>query len=154
MFSLRLSVVALGFFACAVLAQEPAQVALTVVVMDQSGAFIPSARVIATDEATGRQFNGYANAVGQAVVLVDRGAYTLRIQASGFQAWEQKELRIQSDLKKDVTLPIANEFIGPTVVSQIEIPEEHALLVAGVPLVPIELFTVSSRRLRPRVRRF
>jgi Carboxypeptidase regulatory-like domain len=83
--STRIAVVAIALIACTARAQEPEQATLTVLVTDQTGALIPGAYVVASNEATGARFEAKANASGAAVVLLNHGVYVLRVEAKAFE---------------------------------------------------------------------
>src|SRR5207244_310642 len=59
---------------------------ITGIVTDPSGAVVANAKVIATNEATGVEYNGTTNATGSYTFSsVSPGSYTITVRQAGFQ---------------------------------------------------------------------
>jgi len=81
MITVRIALIALALSAGTALAQEQVQTTLTVVVTDTSGARIPGALIVASNQTTGLRFERATDGTGQAIVYLDKGTYELRVQA-------------------------------------------------------------------------
>ncbi|MGA7833497.1 MAG: carboxypeptidase-like regulatory domain-containing protein [Terracidiphilus sp.] len=143
----QIAAIVLALSVCSAYAQEHAKGALAVVVTDPTGARVPNARIRAVEQATGMRFEALADANGEALIHVDQGTYELNVQAAGFQSWKQKEVEVKGEMRKTVTLQIGLPNWGPVVFVESEIPFEHPPLAAQIPLMPIEQFTVTAKRL-------
>jgi hypothetical protein len=65
-------------------------------VLDQSGAVIPSAQVVLTNQDTQVKQSATANAQGYVQILhLPPGRYTVSVSASGFTTWAQKDIDIE-----------------------------------------------------------
>jgi len=92
------------------------------VVVDPSGAVIPSLTVAATNEGTGARFQAVTDADGQyAIRAVPIGAYTLTAEAQGFKRYETHGIRVQVNevARVDITLSVGATSETVTVSSQI-----------------------------------
>jgi hypothetical protein len=157
MTSAHIAALAIALCAFPALTQEHTEGTLTVVVMDQSGAVVPGARISATALETRAHFEATADANGQAVVHLDQGNYELMVQARGFQTWEEKNIEVNAELQRTVTLLVGQVVCGPCVVVDPvipEIPSEHPQRAEEIPLVPVPQFVLSARPLRHRWRWF
>ncbi|NWF85497.1 MAG: TonB-dependent receptor [Bryobacteraceae bacterium] len=69
-------------------------------VADASGAGVPSATIVVTDEATRFSYRTESNAEGHYLIpLLDPGAYTVEVEAAGFKKIRQEGLSIQTGAK-------------------------------------------------------
>ena len=153
----RFAAIALALFTCSVVAQEHPIGSLTVIVMDQTNAFIPGSHITATNETTGAQFASTAGPNGQAVVHLNEGKYALRVQAAGFKNWEEKNVDVNSETLRTITLVIDSLVpCGPCVepepvgFEQYGVSVDRQVLSAEIPLIPIQLFVP---RAKPPLRR-
>lgn len=65
-------------------------------VLDQSGAVIPSAQVVLTNQDTQVKQSATANAQGYVQILhLPPGRYTVSVSASGFTTWAQKDIDVE-----------------------------------------------------------
>lgn len=148
----RIAAFAFALCACMALAQDHAKAALTVVVKDQSGAIIPGAHVVATNQATGLRFESTADtsfdSIGQAVLHLDQGTYELTVTAKGFEQYQEKETAVTAETHRDVTLRVGS--CGPCVVVQDGpvIPLERMQVEVDIPLIPMQQLVLPAKRLR------
>jgi hypothetical protein len=127
-----------------------------VVVTDQTGARKPGAHIAAFGQATGSHFEATADASGHAVIHLDRGNYELRVRVAGFQLWKEKEVEVDTETHKSVTLAIENElpclsFCGD---QPPEIPLERQTVAADIPLMPLQQFFPPAKPFRRRAHWF
>lgn len=124
------------------LAQEFTQSAVAITVNDQAGAVIPGARVTATNRDTGVIHNSDTNSLGEALIQLDFGIYTIRVQARGFKTWEEDGVGVTASISKTVTLPIAQGSCSVQCdwVFPVEIPIERADIADELPLMLLHLF--------------
>jgi len=136
----------------AVLPEPETQVTLTVLVTDQSGAVIPGAHVVASNQATGMRFQAVASATGEAVVPLDPGVYALRVEARAFQIYEEKEVQAKMPMQKAVTLAISPLIECGPCVEGIDPPFalEHQQLQEEIPSIPVGQLVLPARHLHPR----
>jgi Carboxypeptidase regulatory-like domain/TonB dependent receptor len=85
------------------------------VVRDSSGAVVPNATVVVSNDALGIVRNLVTNEAGvfTAPAIVPAGGYRLRVNASGFAAYEANDLQLQvgASLNVNVTLEITRTII-------------------------------------------
>jgi hypothetical protein len=87
-------------------------------VLDKSGSAIPGATVTATSQGTGLARNTQTDNAGHYLIpLLPVGLYTVRVDASGFQSGESKDLRLQVDEARELDFPLA----PATVVTSVEV---------------------------------
>ena len=146
---IRKAVIALALCACSALAQEPSKGKLTVVVTDRSGAVFPGARIAVTMAMTGMPVEATTDASGQAVLHLAQGSYELKVQAKGFESWEESKVEVTSETQRAVVLRVASTGC-PISVQAPEIPLERQALAAEIPLVPMQQFAPTARRPRHR----
>jgi hypothetical protein len=146
----RIAAIALALSACTAFAQERPATTLIVVVTDQSGAVIPGARIVATDQATGSRFDAVADTTGQAIVHLDKGTYELRVQAGGFQLLLEPNVEMHTETHKEVTLRISSWSSGPVVSGGPEIPLEYQPVAAELPLIPMQQLAAPAKPVHPR----
>jgi hypothetical protein len=124
---------------------------LTLVVTDQSGAFIPGARVLAKALGKDASYEVTTDATGKAVVHLDQGSYKLKVQASAFKTWEEKEVEVNAELLLTATLVIAPSC-GPYVTtSPYDVNKilllEHQAPSDAIPLLPLQQFLPPAKPL-------
>ena len=154
----RIAAIVLALTSCTALSQQAAKTSLIVTVKDQAGALIPGAQVTVTNPKSGAQLQTIADkngpSTGQAALTLDPGRYDLRVRASGFKFWEEKDLEMRADTRRTVVLPVSNNPCGVCIDPLSVIPEEHPRLTTDVPLMPIQQFAPNAKRLRSRLRLF
>jgi hypothetical protein len=93
-------------------------------VFDSSGAVIPNATVALKNEATNVSRDTRSNSVGYfSFVSIQPGSYTVTISASGFAAWEQRNIVLTSYESKtlpNIALKVATTTQAVTVVAAAE----------------------------------
>jgi Carboxypeptidase regulatory-like domain len=143
----RAVALALALCACRTEAQNNATVRLTVDVQDQTGAHISGASLTATDTTTGASLRATADATGQAIVHLNPGTYDVTARANGFDAWEQKAMRLDADQEWDFTLRVSS-YEGPIIIEETWGPEpEHQAVSAEIQAEPLEQITLPAKRL-------
>jgi hypothetical protein len=156
MTSVRIVAIALALCACQALAQERAQFALNVVVIDQSGAVISGAQITAIAATTGARFEASTDANGRAALQLDQGTYEMKVHARGFMNWEDGKVGVDAGTQRTVTMlinPLAE--CGPCVVSDSpEIRLEYAPIPPEIPLIPMQQFVPPAKPLRRRAHWF
>jgi Carboxypeptidase regulatory-like domain/TonB dependent receptor len=78
-------------------------------VTDMSGATVPNAKVVVTNQATGVEWNAQTNSAGlYAVPSLQPGAYQITVTAPGFQTLVLKDLRLEvaTSVTKDLQLTV------------------------------------------------
>jgi Carboxypeptidase regulatory-like domain len=152
----RIAAVALALCACAMFAQEPSEATLTVQVKDPSGAVIPRAHVVATDDAKGSRFEATADAAGKALIHLSQGTYDLRVEAAGFKGWIEKELEVKGETRRDVVVVVAVGGCGPCFPIQMVPPIEldNLPVEAEIPSIRMEQLVLPARRCRRRTHWF
>ncbi len=81
----------LGLLCAGFLVGQTERGIVTGTVTDASGAVVPAARVTVTNVATGASFSTETTATGNFTVpSLPPGTYTVRIEAQGFKAYEQR----------------------------------------------------------------
>ena len=151
----RITAIVLALYTCATLGQEHPKSILTVIVQDPSGALVPGAHIAAANNATGARVDATTDAAGQSVVHLDQGSYDLKVYAKGFSSWEERNAAANAETKRTAKLNIGQS--GPISVISSPSPDNllnHQLLVAEIPLLPLELLTAKARPLRHRLRLF
>jgi hypothetical protein len=95
-------------------------------VSDKTGSVIPNAAVRVTSQGTGLVREAKTDDTGHYLVpLVPIGNYTIRVESGGFQAVEQKDIRLQVDEHRDVNFTLAPASVSSTVeVSATEVAVE------------------------------
>src|SRR6201993_2599773 len=95
-------------------------------VSDKTGSVIPSATVRITSQGTGLVREAKTDDTGHYLVpLVPIGNYTIRVESSGFQTTEQKDIRLQVDEHRDVNFTMSPASVTSTVeVSATEVAVE------------------------------
>jgi hypothetical protein len=150
----RIVVLAFAVCACTSFSQDPAKGTLTVEVTDQTGARIPTARITIAGEAAGSLINAMADSNGQATIHLNRGTYVLRVQASGFMTYEEREIEVKAETHRDVTLRIS-QICEPIVVQEgAEIPPDRQQLAGEIPLISMQQFSPTAKPLRRKSRWF
>jgi hypothetical protein len=87
-------------------------------VLDKSGSAISGATVTATSQGTGVARQAKTDDAGHYVIpLLPASIYTLRVEFTGFQAVESKDLRLQVDEARELNFTLAPS----TVTSQVEV---------------------------------
>src|SRR5436853_7706170 len=67
-------------------------------VVDQNGAVIPGAAVLATNQGTGVAANTTTNGVGEYnFVTLQAGTYTIKVAAAGFKTFERQDLTVEAN---------------------------------------------------------
>src|SRR5690349_17091881 len=71
-------------------------------VQDRSGAVVPGASVTATSQGTSAARDTKTDDTGHFLIpLLPTGVYTIRVNATGFQPIEQKDVTLQVDQSKE-----------------------------------------------------
>ncbi len=88
----------------------------TGVVVEQSGAMVPAARVTATNQSTGvSQFTVSSDSGSFRIPSLPEGRYTIAVEAKGFKLWSQKDVQLESNEVKTIyptlVLPTQNEVV-------------------------------------------
>jgi hypothetical protein len=88
----------------------------TGVVVEQSGAVVPGARITATNQSTGvSQFTVSSDSGSFRIPSLPEGRYTIAVEAKGFKAWSQKDVQLESNEVKTIyptlVLPTQNEVV-------------------------------------------
>jgi hypothetical protein len=149
----RIAAIALLLISCTALSQKRAMSSITVTITDQTGAVIPGARVWASKEASSSRLEATANASGLAILNLEPGRYGLRVQARAFKTWGEDYVEVETDLRRTVTLAIADDRPLPCTLPcefEFQIPVEHLQLASEVPLIPMQQLAVPSKRLRSK----
>jgi carboxypeptidase family protein len=77
---------------------------LTGIVNDTSGAVVPGATVIMTDQQSGAERRTVSNAEGYfTIAAVPTGSYTVTVEAQGFQKWQTKDLHFDPGDKRNLS---------------------------------------------------
>jgi len=85
-------------------------------VTDKSGLSIPGATVTATVQATGLARTGKSDDAGHYLIpLLPVGTYTVRVDSSGFQSSESKDLTLQVDEARELNFSLAPASVSTTV---------------------------------------
>jgi uncharacterized membrane protein len=136
----HIAIIVLALSANMAIAQQSEESTLTVVVEDQAGAVIPGAHVTATAQATGTRIYALTDTNGQAIVHLEHGNYELKVQARGFEAWEDKVVELNAVMQRTVNLEFGHLVeCGPCIDTMIpEIPLEHPGLTADLPPISIQ----------------
>ncbi len=80
-------------------------------VVDQNGAVIPGAAVVATNQSTGVATNTTTNGVGEySFVTLQAGSYSIKVTASGFKTFERRDLVVEANniTRTDVKLVVGS----------------------------------------------
>ncbi|MBL8166980.1 MAG: carboxypeptidase regulatory-like domain-containing protein, partial [Acidobacteria bacterium] len=92
-------------------AQQATTATLSGVVVDQSGAVIPKAKIIATQIATGLKREGQTNGEGGYVLSnLPPGEYEIVVEASGFKKFRLSNLSLQvgQHFSRDIVLAVGD----------------------------------------------
>ncbi len=90
-------------------------------VLDKSGAGIPGAAVAATAQGTGLVRDGKTDNAGHFLIpLLPVGTYTVRVDATGFQSAETRDLRLQIDEARELDFSL----VPATVVTSVAVTGE------------------------------
>jgi hypothetical protein len=85
-------------------------------VLDKSGSGVPGATVTVTSQETGLTRDGKTDTAGHYLIpLLPVGAYTLRVDAAGFQSAVSKDLRLQIDEARELDYSLAPATVNTTV---------------------------------------
>jgi hypothetical protein len=87
-------------------------------VLDKSGSGVPGATVIATSQGTGLARNGKTDNAGHYLIPllpVGTWAYTVRVDAAGFQSAESKDLHLQIDEVRELDFSLVPASVSTTV---------------------------------------
>jgi hypothetical protein len=99
-------------------------------VLDKSGSSIPGATVIATSQGTGLPREVKTDSSGHYLIpLLPVGTYTLRVDATGFQSAESKDLKLQVDEARELDFTI----MPATVVTTVAVSGEAVAVETGSP---------------------
>jgi len=108
---------------------------ITGIVMDQSEAILPNAKVTAFNQATGLTRETFTNTLGEyRVPLLPVGVYTLRVEVSGFKAQISKgiKLEIQQTARVDFQLQLGDVQEVITVDTQTPLLETETTVTGTV----------------------
>jgi len=87
-------------------------------VLDKSGSGVPGATVTATSQTTGLARDGKTDNAGHYLIpLLPVGTYTLRVDATGFQSAESKDMRLQVDEARELDFSL----VPATVVTSVAV---------------------------------
>jgi len=102
-------------------------------VSDKTGSVIAGAKVTVTSQATGIARASTTDPSGHYLVpLLPVATYTLRVESSGFQSVEQKDVRLQVDESREVNFTLAPASVTESVeVSAAEVAVETANATLG-----------------------
>ena len=85
-------------------------------IVDKSGSAVPGASVTVTSQSTGQARNTKADAAGHYdVPLLAVGLYNVRVDASGFQSTETKDLQLQVDEARELDFTLTPATVVTTV---------------------------------------
>src|SRR5437763_14186233 len=87
-------------------------------VVDQKGAVIPGAAVLATNQGTGVAASTTTNGVGEySFVTLQAGTYTIKVAAAGFKTFERRDLLVEANniTRTDVDLEVGSKEEAVTV---------------------------------------
>jgi carboxypeptidase family protein len=85
-------------------------------VLDKSGAGVPGATVVATSQGTGMARDTKTDTAGHYVIpLLPVGTYTVRVDATGFQSAESRDLHLQVDEARELEFSIVPATVVTTV---------------------------------------
>ncbi len=85
-------------------------------ITDKSGSVVPGATVVATSQGTGQTRSGKTDNAGHYLIpLLAVGSYTVRVDASGFQSAESKDLRLQIDEARELDFSLVPATLVTTV---------------------------------------
>ncbi len=95
-------------------------------ISDKTGSVIPGAAVRVTSQGTSAERQSKADENGNYLIpLLPVGNYTLRVESQGFQAVEQKDVRLQVDEHRELNFTLAPASVTSTVeVSATEVAVE------------------------------
>ena len=105
---LRKALILLGACTLTFLLMTPCAIAqfssgFTGIVVDPTGAAVPGAKIIATDEATDVKNTTTSNETGNfRFTSLPGGTYTIDVEATGFKAWTQSGIKLESNQVKTV----------------------------------------------------
>src|SRR5262245_39026511 len=98
------------------LAYGQATGSLSGTVSDKTGSVIATAKVVVTSQGTGVSRDSTTDGTGHYLVpLLPVAVYTIRVQASVFQAAEQKDVKLQVDEHREVNFTLAPASVTATV---------------------------------------
>lgn len=85
-------------------------------VLDKSGSAIPGASITATSQGTGLTREGKTDNAGHYLIpLLSVGTYTVRVDATGFQSAESRDLRLQVDEARELDFSLVPATVVTTV---------------------------------------
>jgi hypothetical protein len=131
-------------------AQTESKSAVTIRVMDATGAVIPGAAIHAANVDTGAVQSISTGPTGSASLSPPSGTYTASISARGFETFVGHfTVPVETGGPFEVMLRVGSS--GPMVDVELPMPEEHSDLIASIPLIPLETLTaLPAKRLRHR----
>jgi hypothetical protein len=101
----------LALITCSIVSAQSERGTITGAVRDASGAAIPAAKVVITNDATGVRLDTETNATGEFTVpSVQPGVYTVRVDKTGFRPAEEKGLTVDAatTVRADATLQVGS----------------------------------------------
>jgi hypothetical protein len=99
------------------------------IVMDPTGAVIPNATVVLTNEATRVNFTAETNGRGYfSFPTLQPATYSLRVSAQGFKAWEQRGIQLHTGESRSV----------PNIVLEVGAAAQTVTVSANTALAPID----------------
>jgi len=90
-------------------------------VVDQNGAVVPGAAVLATNQGTGVAAKATTNGVGEYnFVTLQAGTYTIKVAAAGFKTFERRDLVVEANniMRTDVKLEVGSMEQSVTVTGE------------------------------------
>src|ERR1700722_3350871 len=108
-------VFSLAFLVCPVLYGQ-ANGSFSGTVSDKAQAVVPGATVKATSQGTGLSREAKTDDTGHFLIpLLPVAFYTIRVDAQGFQATEQKDIRLQVDEHRELNFSLVPASVSSTI---------------------------------------
>src|ERR1700675_1084948 len=106
----------LGVLCCAQMAQGQATGSFFGVVTDKSGSAISGARVTVTSQATGTSRDAVTDDAGHYTInLLPVSVYTIRVEYTGFQSVETKDVKLQVDEQRELDFALSPSSVNTSV---------------------------------------
>jgi Carboxypeptidase regulatory-like domain len=152
----------LALITCSIVSAQSERGTITGAVRDASGAAIPAAKVVITNDATGVRLDTETNATGEFTVpSVQPGVYTVRVDKTGFRPAEEKGLTVDAatTVRADATLQVGSskeaievqatavqlqtEDAKNSVTLQNKLVDDLPLVVSGTVRTPFDLASLA-----------
>lgn len=106
----------LGVMCCAQMAHAQATGSFQGVVTDKSGSAISGARVTVTSQATGTSRDAVTDDAGHYTInLLPVSVYTIRVEYTGFQSVETKDVKLQVDEQRELDFALSPSSVSTSV---------------------------------------